>query len=115
MSKFGLVKNIVLIGALVAVVCLIVNYSEPFREQISQIFHLSGANVKGASTQRAQEISGKIESDLSGQLSILEDQVLNFTIGDAITGLTRLQKIPQDFYLIQQYSSNKIDNFLKKK
>lgn len=108
-------KNLSLLIALVAIVYLIANYSEPVKNQVLSLLNLSTSSVKGASTERAQEITEKFQSDIGTQLGVLQEEALNFTLGDAITVVSRLQKIPEDFHSIQEYTSQRIENFTQKK
>lgn len=108
-------KNLSLLTALVVIVYLVANYSETVKSQVLHMLNISGSSVKGASTERAEEISEKFKSDIGMQLGILQEQALNVTLGDAITVISRLQKIPQDFHSITEYTSNQIENFTSKK
>jgi hypothetical protein len=108
-------KNISVFAALVFVIYLVANYAETAQSRILVLLHLPETSVKGVSTARAQEISDKFKSDLGTQFGILENQALNFTLGDAFTFVSRLHKIPEDFHSVQEYTSNQIENFIKKK
>lgn len=114
MGKFSLIKNISLIIALVVVVYLIANYSGMVKDQIFQMLNIPGSSVKGASTERAQEISTKFQSDLGTQFGVLQEQALHVTLSDAIDTVARLQRVPRDFQAIQEYTTNKIENFIQK-
>jgi len=108
-------KNISVFAALVFVVYLVANYEESAFSRILTLLHLPQTSVKGISTERAHDISDKFTSDISSQLADLEDQALNFTLGDAITELSRVQKIPRDFQSIETFTTQQIDGFMKRK
>lgn len=107
-------KNISLLAALVIIVYLVSSHAGQVKSVLFSLFNLPDESVMGASTIRAQEVSEKFKSDINGQLGILQEQALNFTLGDAITVVGRLQKIPQDFHSIQEYTSQQIENFIQK-
>lgn len=77
------------------------------------MLQIPGSSVKGASTERAEELSEKFKSDLSNQFVILQEQVLNLTLGDVINGLVRLQKIPQDFHSLQEFTKEQLNDMVK--
>lgn len=108
-------KNISLVVALVVVVYLVANYSGLVQTTLLQLLNIPGSSVKGASTQRAQELSEKFKSDLRDQFAILQEQALNLTLGDAINGIYRLQKIPKDIHTLQEFTKEQIDDMLKSK
>ncbi len=108
-------KNLSVFAALVFVVYLVANYEESALSRILTLLHLPQTSVKGIATEKAHDISNKFTSDLSSQFVDLEEQALNFTLGDAITELSRLQKIPRDFQSLRDYTSSQITNFTKKK
>ncbi len=115
MNKLGFLKNISLLIALVVVVYLVANYGGSFKNQAMALLNIPGSSVKGASTERAQEISDKFKSDLGSQVDIITSQVLNLKVSDAIDGFSRLQKIPKDIKSIEDYTTEQINNFSKKK
>jgi|SRR6185369_11509215 len=111
----SVLKNVSVLGALVFVVYIVANYAGSAQTRLLSLMNLPETSVKGISTDRAQDIGDKFKSDVESQLNILEEQALNFTLGDAITTVSRLQRIPQDFHSIQEYTSQQIENFTKKK
>lgn len=115
MSKLGFLKNIALVIALVVVVFFAANYGGSLKNQVLATFNIPGSSVKGASTERAQEISEKFKSDLGSEFDIITEQVLNLKISDAIDGISRLQKIPRDFQSVKEYTQEQISHFSKKK
>src|SRR5437773_2136041 len=115
MSKITFFKNISLVLALLVVVFLVANYTGPIKNQIMDMLHIPGSSVKGASTQRAQEISQKITNDMSAQFGILQEQVLSLKVSDAVNLLSRLQKIPKDAHSVEEFTKKQVDNVLKSK
>ena len=111
----SVLKNLSLLTALLVIVYLTANYAGDAKSRVFAMLNIPGSSVKGASTERAQEISEKFQSDIGAQLGVLQEQALNITLGDAITVISRLQKVPQDFHAIQEYTSNQIENFTQKK
>jgi hypothetical protein len=111
----SVLKNLSLLTALLVIVYLVANYAGDAKNRIFAMFDIPGSSVKGASTERAQEISEKFKSDIGMQLGVLQEQALNFTLGDAITVVSRLQRVPEDFHSIQEYTTNQIENFTQKK
>ncbi len=115
MNKLSALKNFVLIIALIAVVYIIGNYNGLAREQLFAVLKIPESSVKGASTERAQEISDQFKSDLTKQTLVLEGQILNLRVSDAISILSRVQKIPQDIHSIQEYINDQAGSVLKSK
>ncbi len=66
--------------------------------------------VKGASTQKAQEVSGEIQSDIGQQAEKAADSASNVTIGDIIGFFQRFQKIPEDLQSVRDYSEEQLHN-----
>ena len=115
MSKLSVIKNISLIIALVAIIYLAGNYGEALKNQALAMLHIPVNDVKGVSTEKAKEISDKFKSDIGEQVGILEGQVLNLRVSDALTLITRMNKIPQDVHSAQQYLNEQIGSVLKSK
>ena len=115
MSKFSVLKNISLIFALIVVVYLVGNYTGVVKSSVMQVLNIPGSSVQGISTKKAQEISEKLKSDVIWQAGVAQDQIINLTVGDAVEVLSRLQKIPQDFRLVEQYTKEKLNDMLKSK
>ena len=115
MNKLGFLKNISIIIAIIAVVYIVANYSGLVKSTVMQLLNIPGSSVAGVSTKRAEEISGKISSDVQGQFGIAQEKVLSLTLSDAINSLSRLKKIQQDFNSIKDYSEEQIRNLMKVK
>jgi hypothetical protein len=111
----SVLKNLSLLTALLVIVYLVANYAGDAKSRIFAMMDIPGSSVKGTSTQRAQEISEKFKSDIGMQFGVLQEQALNFTLGDAITVVSRLHRVPEDFHSIQEYTTNQIQNFTQKK
>lgn len=106
-------KNLSLLTALLLIVYLTANYAGDAKNRVLAMLDIPGSSVKGASTERAQELSEKFQSDIGTQLGILQEQALNVTLGDAITVLSRLQRIPQDIEAIKSYTEVQINNVVQ--
>ena len=106
-------KNLSLLIALVGVVYLIANYGGSVKNRIFDTFNIPGSSVKGASTQKAEEVSKTLKEDLGEQFEIVKEQALKFSLGDAFTTVSRLQKIPQDFQSIKEYTQEQINHVIK--
>lgn len=106
-------KNVSLLIALVVVVYLIGNYSGVAKSQVMGFFNIAGSSVKGASTQKAEEVSEELKSDIATQLGILQEHALNVTLGDVMTTLSRLQQIPQDFQTLKTYTEEQVNNMIE--
>jgi len=110
-----IVKNISLILALVAVVYLVANYTGIAQTKVMDLLHISGSSVQGASTQRAQEVSEKMRSDLASLANEATGQILNIRVSDVISGASRLQKIPHDVNAVKEFAKEQLDSMLKSK
>ena len=113
MSKFSLFKNISILLALVIVVYVVANYYGMATGSVMELFHLPGSNVQGASTQRAQEISGDIGNDVGGQVEHARSYVLDVKVADALTAVMRLQQVPKDVQNITSYTREKVEGMLQ--
>lgn len=101
---FVFLKNILVIVFIVGFVFVATNYSGLLKDQIG---------VKGASTDRAKEISGQMGSDIGAQIDMVKKQVMDVKVSDLVNGLSRAQKIPEDFNKSTDYLKEQIDNVLK--
>lgn len=108
-------KNIIVIVLLVVAVYFASLYGDLAKNQLLKILNIPGSSVAGASTEKAEEISGKIKSDVNVQLEIVKQQALNFTIGDAINSFSRLQKVQKDFISLKEYTEEKVNDMLESK
>lgn len=98
-----------------AIIYVIGNYWETARNQVLGLLHLPASSVKGASTERAQEISNQFRADINNQIGVLEGQVLNLRVSDALSLISRMNKIPQDVHSAQQYLNMQVGSVLKSK
>jgi len=71
--------------------------------------------VKGASTQKAQEVTKAINSDINKQVDATIKKTEDVKVSDIIQGLSRFQKIPKDINNIKEYVTEQVNNFTKKK
>lgn len=113
MNIFGWIKNAFLITLLVVGVYFVANFAEPTKNQILSMVGLAESDVKGATTQKAEEISSEIGENVNDQVSTATDQALNVRIGDIVTTLSRVQKIPQDIGNAGAFVKEQIDNVLQ--
>lgn len=109
------VKNILLIVALVLIVYFVSRYSGFIKSEAMKLFNIPGSSVQGVSTKKAEEISGKISSDVSKQLEIAQKQILDLTLSDVINSVSRVQKIKNDFDSLKDYTEDKVNDMLKSK
>ncbi len=96
-----ILKNIIGVLLLVGVIYFVSNYFGLVQETVG---------VKGASTEKAEEISEEIQSDINKQAEKAADNASNVTVGEIITFFGRFQKIPEDIANVQEYSVNQINN-----
>lgn len=99
-------RNIIAVLVLIAIVYGVTNYAGQIQEQIG---------VKGASTSRAQEIAGRIGSDVSSQAAAAKNQAMHVSLSDIFNYLSRFQRIPQDANTIKNYVQKQINGFTTKK
>lgn len=97
-------KNIVGVVLLVGVVYIVSNYFGLVQETVG---------VKGASTEKAEEISEEIQSDINKEAEKAADNASNVTVGEIITFFGRFQKIPEDINNAKEYGQAQIDSVLK--
>lgn len=99
-----LLRNIIGVLLICAVIYLVSNHYGTAQEM---------AGVKGASTDKAQEISEDIQSDLVKQAETVAENTNNLTVGEIVGFFTRFQKIPEDIGNAQEYLQGQADNVLK--
>lgn len=100
-----LLRNIIGVLMLCAVVYLVSNYYGTAQEM---------AGVKGASTDKAQEITQDIQSDIGKQAETVAENTNNLTVGEIVDFFTRFQKIPEDIGNAQEYLQGQVKNFTNK-
>src|SRR4029078_5613456 len=103
MSKFAVLRNLLLIVVIVGVVYMFGSYAEPVKNMAFSMLHLPNNSVLGASSQRAEEFSQKVVSDIGVQAANLQKQILNIKLGDVVNTLSRAQKIPQDLNTAREF------------
>ena len=97
-------RTIMGVVLLVGVGYFVTNYSSLVKEQ---------AGVKGAHTERAEEITTEIGSDLNQHVDAARDQAMKITVQDVVDFFGRFQKIPEDVTNAQQYVEDQFGNVLK--
>ena len=93
-------RNLIAIVALIAVVYIVSNYTGVIQQQVG---------VKGISTDRAQDISSNISSDIGREIDAAQQKALQVNLGDVMNGLSRFQKIPRDINAMKQYLQEQYD------
>lgn len=92
--KKVIVKGFALI-LLLGVVYGVANYTG-LVASYAKLYLPFSVDVKGASTKKAQEISGKLATDVERGVDQATNQALQFTLGDLLQSVSRGQKIVQD-------------------
>lgn len=98
-------KSIFIIAVIASAIYFLPKYVGVFKQ----------IGVKGASTERANEISSRIGSDIQDQVDATKQQILDMKISDIIDGASKLSKISQDIKNGQKYLKEQVDNVLKSK
>lgn len=112
MSIFTVLRNIFLIVVLVGIVLMVSHFAEPVKNMALGMINVQDENVLGASSQRAQEITGKVGEDFAKQAEAAKEQFLNIKFGDVLSILLRAQQIPQDISSIHEFVKEQSDNIL---
>lgn len=103
-----LIRHVLTLILIIGIGYFIITYSGPVKDKFMTLFHLSAGSVKGASTSRANALTGQIKSDINNQVGSLEKQALNIKISDIVQVLSRLQKIPRDINSLENYLTAQI-------
>jgi hypothetical protein len=111
--KFSLFKNISIILALIVVVYVVANYYGIAASSVMDLLHIPGSSVQGASTYRAQEISGDIGNDVGGQVENARSYILDVKVADAMHAVMRLQQVPKDVQNITTYTREKVEGVVQ--
>ena len=103
-------RTIIAFVVLIALVYFISQYAGVIQEKIG---------VKGASTSRAQGITGQISSDVGQGVNAAKNQAMHVSLSDVVDYLGRFKRIPQDIvgakdYVTEQYT-NMVESKQKKK
>ncbi len=99
-----ILRNIIAVVVLVALVYFVTNYYGLLQQQVG---------VQGVSTQRAEEISTNITTDIGSQVEVAKEKALEVKVGEIVEVLSRFQKIPQDIKNVNEYFQEQIDNVLQ--
>ena len=110
-----LIRHILSFAVIIGIVYFVVNYSGPVKDKFLTLLHLSSNSVKGASTKRAETISGQIKSDVNNQIDSIKNQALNVKVSDLMNTVSRLQKIPHDINSVENYFKDQLTNLTKTK
>ena len=92
---------------------MVSNYAEPVKNMAFGMLNMPNSSVLGASSERAEEFSQKVSSDIGNHIEILKKQALNVNLGDIINTLSRVQKIPQDVSVARDFIKEQADNVLQ--
>lgn len=95
---------LVIVGAIFA-------FNNPtVRDRLITTFHLYGGSVKGINTQRADDITTQLNSDINHQIDQAKNQALNIRVSDILGFFNRTQKIGNDFKSMQNYVKTQVGN-----
>jgi hypothetical protein len=97
-------RNLIAIIALVAVVYIVSNYTGVIQQQVG---------VKGIRTDRAQDISSNISSDIGREIDAAQQKALQVNLGDVMHWVSRFQKIPRDINATKAYLQEQYDAMVK--
>ena len=99
------IKNIFVIALIGSAIYFLPNYAGVAQK----------IGVKGASSERAQEVSSKIGSDINTQADVIKKQILNVKISDIINSVSNLSKVSQDIKNGEKYLREQVENVIKSK
>jgi hypothetical protein len=74
----------------------------------------SAVGVKGASTEKAQEITENVKSDLDKQADKAAESASQVTVGEIVGFFGRFQKIPEDVANARQYVEGQVNSLTNK-
>lgn len=87
-------------------------YAEPVKNNLFATFNLQ-SDVLGASSNRAEEITDKIGSDVLGHITNIQKQALEITLGDVVETVSRVQ-IPNDIQFVhEEFIKEQADHVLQ--
>lgn len=69
--------------------------------------------VEGISTKRAEKISGQLAEDIGDSTQKVQKDFLEVTIGDIVTSVSRLQRIPKDIQAGKDAIQDQVTNVLE--
>lgn len=72
-------------------------------------------DVKGIGTEKAQDVSGQLKSDIDEGVKRVQGEALNLKVSDLINILNRGQKIAEDFRGFQEYIKVQFENSVNNK
>jgi hypothetical protein len=98
-------RTIIGVVLIVAIGYFITNYSGMLQQQIG---------VKGASTDKAHEVSKQISNDVGQEVDAAKDKAMDVKVKDVVGFFNRFQKIPEDVNSARNYVQEQIDNVIKR-
>ncbi len=107
------IRNIFVISIIFLIVFLVSANEEYIRRKAISLLGDGTSQVRGASTEKGEEVSGKISSDIGDQMSLIKDDLLDIRIGDIMDGLSRARKISHDLSQVSIYIRDKVDGVLQ--
>ncbi len=72
-------------------------------------------DVKGIGTEKAQDVTGQIKSDIDEGVKKVQGEALNLKVSDLVNIVNRGQKIAEDFRGFQEYIKAQAEGFLNNK
>lgn len=99
-------RTVIACIVLVGMVYFISQYSGEIQEKLG---------VKGASTSRAEEIQGKLSSDVNEHMETAQKQAMQWTIQDIVDYFGRFGRIPQDIMGTKDYVTEQYQNMVESK
>lgn len=101
-SLFRTLIAVVLLGA---IAYLVYNYYGVVQNAVG---------VKGASTQKAQEVTESVKSDLNQQADKAAESASQVTVGEIVGFFTRFQKIPEDVSNARSYLESQAESLMNR-
>lgn len=108
-----MIKRLVLIGLVIAVLYGVIRYRDVAQNSFTAFVPFAPTNVLGLSTKKANEVTGKLQSDIGDGVKQAKKQALQISLGDVINGFTRLQRIPQDANTLKAYVQDHIEHVIE--
>lgn len=101
----SILRNIIGVLLLCAIAYFVYNYYGTAQ---------SAVGVKGASTEKAQEITENVKSDLDKQADQAAESASQVTVGEIVGFFGRFQKIPEDISNTRQYLEGQAENLINR-
>lgn len=97
-----ILRNVIALVVLIAIGFIVTNYYGSLQETVG---------VKGVNTQKAQEITNDISSDVGQQVDTAAEKAGEVKVNDIVSFFHRFQKIPEDFNNMKTYVTEQVENF----